>query len=155
MKKVLIVIAVSLSVVVMSGCLEQFWPAEQVSPTTVKYAGKDPNGFKLPITTLGNVEKIKLAVEETYLERQIRLKSEMDIDGGKHSIAKNELDVNIQQAKEQYQTVIGSLDSPGVLWTALTALLSGGAMRWITTLTHYSEEEYQAGVKKATEKTAV
>ncbi|HBG77227.1 MAG TPA: hypothetical protein DDW84_00045 [Phycisphaerales bacterium] len=149
MKKALIVISVLLSVVVMSGCLEQFWPAEQVSPTTVKYAGKDPNDFKLPITTLGNVEKIKLAVEETYLERQIRLKSEIDIDGGKHSIAKNELDVNIQQAKEQYETVIGSLDSPGVLWTVLTALLSGGAMRWITTLTHYSEEEYRAGVAKA------
>src|SRR3989339_2186353 len=112
MKKAFIVISVLLSVVVMSGCLEQFWPAEQVSPTTVKYAGKDPNDFKLPITTLGNVEKIKLAVEETYLERQIRLKSEMDIDGGKHSIAKNELDVNIQQAEEQYQTVIGSSDSP-------------------------------------------
>ncbi|MFA6187139.1 MAG: hypothetical protein WC770_08015 [Phycisphaerae bacterium] len=149
MKKVLIVIVVLLSVVVISGCLEQFWPAEQVSPVTVKYAGKDPNDFKLPITTLGNVEKIQLAVEETYLEKQIRLKSEMDIDNGKHSIAKNELDVNIGQAKEQYQTIVGSLDSPGALWTLLTALLSGGAMRWITTLTHYSEEEYQAGVAKA------
>ena len=151
MKKVLIVIAVMLSVVVMSGCLEQFWPAEQVSLTTVKYAGKDPNAFKLPITTLGNVEKIKLAVEETYLERQIRLKSEMDIDSGKYSIAKNELDVNIEQAKEQYQTIIGSLGSPGALWTLLTALFSGGAMRWITTLTHYSEDEYQNAIKKAAE----
>ena len=152
MKKALIVITVLLGVVVISGCLEQFWPAGQVSPTTVKYAGKDPNDFKLPITTLGNVEKIKLAVEESYLEKQIRLKSEMDIDSGRHSIAKNELDINIQQAKEQYQTIIGSLDSPGALWTILTALLSGGAMRWITTLTHYSEQEYQAGVAKASEK---
>jgi len=149
MKKFGIGIIVLLSIIVFSGCVEQFWLADQASLTAVKYAGKDPNDFKPPITTIGNLEKLKIAVAETHIEKQIRLRAQLDTDDGLYSLTADEVGNKIQNAKQQYQTVIGTLEQPGVAWTALTALLTTGSTAAVLRKIWYTEAEHQAEIAKA------
>jgi hypothetical protein len=151
MKKVLIGIGIVLCVFVFSGCLEQFWPAAQPSLTTVKYANEDPAKYGLPITTIGNIKKLETKIAETHLEKQLRLQSELDIDSGVHSLVKAETEIIRTEAQQQYQKVIGTLDSPGVLWTVLTALGGSGLTATVLRKIWYTEEEHQAEVAKAAE----
>ena len=138
--------------IVASGCIEQFWPTPQVSPIVTSYAEKDPNNFKWPISTLGNMEKIRQEVAGVHLKKQINFRAEMEKDEGLYSLAIQEINPIIVKAREQYQSAVGTVASPG--WLSLLILGGGGGLlgRKLTQLTHYSEQEHQADVAKAVAK---
>lgn len=147
--KYLTVVAV-IGLVIVGGCfMEQFWPTNQVSPVVVSYNEKDPNNYKLPITWLGKVKRLSQETEKTYLDRQTYLKAELAIDEGTHAMAKNELDVIIKIATEQFQTYIGTPKQPGMLWAGIYTLLGGGGTAAALRNMWYTQKEYDAGIEKA------
>lgn len=143
---VLIVVAV---VAIATGCLSQFWPTGQASKVAVNYAGRDPNNFKWPISTVGNLEKLQQDIEKSYLDNHTMLQAKLSIDEGTYTLAKNEIGVKVQVAKEQYQSVVGTYSQPGWGLTILLGLLGVAGTKKYANATMYSEVEHQAAIAKA------
>ena len=127
--------------IIVSGCLEQFWPTPQVSPIIVKYANKDPNHFKLPLTTIGNLQNIKQETEKRYLDKETDLKAQLAVEQGTHELVKGELDIKIDTGLKQYGTIIGTIEKPGIVGTVLFSLLSAYGMKLYKDATLYTEKE--------------
>jgi hypothetical protein len=150
MKTIIIIAAV---ILLCTGCVfEQFWPTEQASPVIVGYNNKDPNDFNLPISTLGNLKKLQKETEKTHLDNQTYWKARLAVDEGTYGLAKSELEIKITTAEQQFQTYVGSPQSPGILWGLLYA--GGGATGMMAALRKmwYTEAEHQQKVAEEVEK---
>ncbi|MFA5158144.1 MAG: hypothetical protein WC451_03110 [Patescibacteria group bacterium] len=140
MKKIGVgIFIICLVLVFTAGCfMDQFWPSDQISPVAVKYIGKDPKDFKLPISTLGNLKNLKAEADKVHLDTQVELQAKLAVDSNTYSMAHAELKVKIEEAEKSAAQAVN------IGWMLASAIAGGGGMLTHLKKVMYSEEELNA-----------
>jgi len=123
MKKT-IAISVLIIIILATGCqmINDLWPA-QTPYIAQKYAEVN----KPVWDCIGELEKTRQAVISKHIEQQIDLKYQMEKDSAKYDLAIGQVNINLQQAKAERDTTIGSIDKPGWLIGLLLGTTGIGA----------------------------
>lgn len=146
---ILMLLALALISVVGSGCLESFWLVGKPSPIAVDYGRADPNDFTAPVVTVGSVKRLRQEIAKVHIETQIDIGATLAKDTALYKLVKDEIDITIAAGKEQYKTWIGSVNEPGVLWSALMVVMGGGGMSAVLRRIWYTEAEVNVEREKA------
>lgn len=133
--------------VALAGCQAIYdqWPTA-FPKDAIDYAGAEPNNIGWPA-----VRKLKDLREQCITKNiitQSNLAQQMSLDQALYSRAIDQANLNIQIAEAERQQIVGTIQSPGWLLSFLLPAAGGLAGRAITQLTHYSEAELQAELKK-------
>jgi len=156
--KVILSLILVCSIMFAAGCqfLNDFWPAE-ISPLAVKYAGRDANSIAWYEKNLRTANEVKNEVIDVYVAESLKLEYLANLNKEKYQQVLGLLDVSIKQAEADRLSMIGTIDNPGWLLTGLLTLLPVGSYvaGWRTLWpNHYTEQEVQAEVAKATTTTS-
>jgi len=156
--KVILSVIIVMAVVLASGCqfIYDYWPVE-ISPLATRYAGRDANSLKWYEKNLHTARELKNEVIDVYIGESLKLDYLANLNKEKYQQVIGLLDLSIKQAEQDRQTLIGTLDQPGWLLTGLLTLLPVGSFvaGWRTLWpSHYTEQEVQAEVAKATTTTS-
>ena len=151
MKTVLLSI-IAVSIVLVTGCqfAYDFWPAE-ISPLAVRYAGRDANDIKWYEKNLHTANELKSQVIDVYIGESLKLEYLANLNKEKYQQVLGLLDVSIKKAEADRQALIGTIEQPGWLLTALLTLLPIGSYLagWRTLWpNHYTEAEVKAEIDR-------
>jgi hypothetical protein len=120
------ILAIVAVVVVFSGVLERVWIAPQVSPVVQATLSPDKPVNYFPITTLGQIKDKKVQLEMLKVTTGI-------IDA--------ELNLKAATSQATYDSLIGTINSPGLFGAVLLATATGFVTSAYKNKTMYSENE--------------
>jgi hypothetical protein len=134
-------------IIIVTGCsyIYDLYPAK-VSKDATRYAGEEPNSIRWPCIAKAN--DIRERVITARVVNQLELEYAMNRDTALYSRAIDQANNNIMLAEAERQKVVGTIEQPGLLLGILLPLIGGLGGRFITTLTHYSEEELKTEIAK-------
>lgn len=152
-RKILLCVAVLL--LIGAGCQlvsESFWLTKKTVQAKI-YLGEDPNtaaGFE----TLRESKDTKQAVIVKHVNAQLKAKHEMEKDKANYKIAIEQANINIGTAEAEKAAMIGTVESPGWLTSAVLGgsgfgLYFAGKSKKRTG--DFNPQEHQAEVTKAKE----
>jgi len=133
---------------IVTGCsfFYDLYPAK-LPQGSMSYVPKDPNLVSWPC--IGKVKELREEVISKHVLTQAELSYLISKDNTLYARALDQVTINIAAAEAERQKVIGTMEQPGYLLGILLPLVGGLAGRFITTLTHYSEQELQTEIVKA------
>ena len=113
MKKIISILTLSI-VILVTGCqlVTNLYPAK-TPYTALRYA--DPNRRPPLWESIDSLDTLRQNVIETHLGAQIDLKYEMEKDTSFYNLSLAQVNTNIQQATDDRQLTIGTLNNPGWL----------------------------------------
>jgi hypothetical protein len=146
--KNLMVLSILSLVIIITGCslFYDYYPAT-VSKDALGYVGKDPNS--LGWQCVAKAKEVREEVLTKHVTAQLDYQHLISKDSALYDRAIEQTNINIQRAEAERAKVIGTIEQPGWLLGLLLPVIGGLGGRFLTTLTHYSEQEYQAGIAKA------
>lgn len=115
------------SLLIFAGCqvVGNLWPTP-ISKQALRYAGYEPNAVAFYEKNIGFAEEVKQTALEHYIETEQELLYKSNLNKEKYQLAVKYLDLSIQTAKTERETMIGTLQNPGWLLSSLIALLPVG-----------------------------
>lgn len=136
------------TIMIVTGCsyLYDYYPAK-LPKDALHYIGRDPNSIKWPC--IGIVKDVQTEVGSKHVYTQAELNLLMNKDNTLYARAAEQISFSLSYAESERQKLIGTVEQPGYLLGMLLPIIGGFAGRYLTTLTHYSEQELQTEVNKA------
>jgi hypothetical protein len=135
-------------VIIITGCnlFYDYYPAT-VSKDALGYVGKEPNAVGWQ--SIAKAKSIREEVLTKHVTTQLDYQHSISKDSALYDRAIEQTNINIQRAEAERQKVIGTIEQPGWLLGLLLPAIGGLGGSFLTKLTYYSEQEYQAGIAKA------